>query len=130
MFLICYVLLNMYYLFLQALKFFDQEFRPKTCTCGLVVAFNTKLALQCVKEVFGAEGTEGVTEEAVRSFIKSNGIGCTGKQVKFRMMTVGQQLRAVHVKREWFDAEIIAKLDQRKLCVPNVLCNFALSICH
>ena len=102
---------------LQALKFFDQEFRPKTCTCGIVVAFNTKMALQCVKDVFGAEVAQNITEEAIRSFIKSNGIGCTGKQVKFRMLSVGQQLRAVHVKRQWFEEETIVKLDRRKLCV-------------
>ena len=46
---------------LQALQFFDQEFRPKTCTCGIVVAFNTKMALQCVRDVFGAEVAQDIT---------------------------------------------------------------------
>ena len=83
----------------------------------IVVAFNIKMALQCVRDVFGAEVAQDITEEAVRSFVKSNGIGGTGKQVKFRMLSVGQQLRAVHIKRQWFDEETVAKLDRRKFCV-------------
>jgi hypothetical protein len=74
-----------------------------------------------VKDVFGAEVTQHVTEEAIRAYIKSNGIGCVGKQVKFRMLSVGQQLRAVHVKRQWFEEETIVKLDHRKLCVSTIL---------
>ena len=33
------------------------------------------------------------------------------------MLSVGQLLRAVHVKRQWFEEETIVKLDRRKLCV-------------
>lgn len=58
---------------------------------------------------------QGITEDSIRAFIKSSGIGCTGRQVKFRSTTrAGQQLRAVHIQREWFAEETLTKLDTRK----------------
>ena len=99
---------------LQALKFFDQRIKPKTCTCGLVVAFNVASVIDCVKDVIGNECVEGITQNAIRMYVKSNGIGCTGKQVKFRMLLPRQQVRAVHMKREWFAEQTLVDLDRSK----------------
>ena len=40
---------------LQALTFFDQQFKPTKCTCGMTVAFNVQSALDCVEKTYLSE---------------------------------------------------------------------------
>lgn len=54
----------------------------------------------------------GVTEYAIRHFIKEAEIGCVGKQVQFRNNKT--QLSAAHVRRAWFSDEQIHALDECK----------------
>ena len=77
------------------------------CVCGVVVTFNVGGGLNYANKVLGEDNTNDLTEESIREFIKVNGTGCTDRQVKFITLPTGQQLRATHIRQEWFPAEII-----------------------
>lgn len=74
------------------------------------------MALECVGFVFGSDSVVGITEESIRAYVRSSGIGCTGRQVQFRKSArAGQQLRAVHIRRDWFSPDTMMELDTSKL---------------
>jgi len=55
----------------------------------------------------------GVTEAAMRSFIRHQRIGCTSSCIRFYTVT-GAQVSAVHISRSWFKEDLIKKLDERE----------------
>ena len=101
---------------LKVLPFFDNMFSPSSCQCGETIAFHPKMFLDYCRQQ--NENTHGVTEAAIRSFIKQQKIGCTSNRIRFR--GTGVQVSAVHIPRAWFDKDVINKFDGREYYV-NVL---------
>lgn len=97
----------------KVLPFFDNMFRPSSCQCGETIAFHPKMFLEYCKEQ--NRDTQGVTEAAIRSFIKQQKIGCTSNRIRFR--GTGIQVSAVHIPRAWFDKDVINKFDEREYYV-------------
>jgi len=54
--------------------------------------------------------TNGVTEAAIRSFVRQQRIGCTSNRIRFRGSKV--QVSAVHISRAWFQEDVLKKLDE------------------
>ena len=108
--------LNNIYLFIfnyiQVLSFFDQDYLPTKCTCGLTMTFHVANALNVVEKSVGKDCVNGVTDKAIRSYIKSKKIGCVGGQVNFR--NSAKQVHAVHVQRNFFKHEDVIALDESK----------------
>lgn len=91
----------------KVLLFFDNLYLPTSCQCGETVAVHPKMFLDHCKDM--KRETYGVTEAAIRSFIKKQRIGCTSNRIRFRGSKV--QVSTVHISREWFKEDVLKKLD-------------------
>ena len=89
------------------MSFFDNMFRPSSCQCGETIAFHPKMFLDHCKEL--NSNTHGVTEAAIRSFIKQQKIGCTWNCIRFQ--GTGIQMSAVYIARALFDKDVNNKFD-------------------
>ena len=96
----------------QILQFFDQDFLPQSCKCGETVTFHVQSLISHLKES-GCDAANGITDKALRFFIKDHDIGCVGKQVLFRNRKT--QVSAAHIQRKWFHPDDLNALDECKL---------------
>ena len=92
----------------KVLLFFDNLYIPSSCQCGETIAVHPKMFLNYCKD--SKRDTNGVTEAAIRSFIRQQLIGCTSNCVWFHGSRV--QVSAVHISRAWFQEDVLKKLNE------------------
>ena len=93
--------------------FFNPEFQPRICGCGLSFGFHVPSAIQFI-------GLEKINGNKVRSFINLHRVGCTSIRVRGH----ARQYVGVHVKRSFLDEQLKQQLDSG----INVMC-FLLNFC-
>lgn len=101
----------LFFVFLQVLQFFEPDCTPTKCSCGQSIAFNVPTATSLVKQNCTTE-FPSVTDSEIRSYIKSENIGCVGNYVKFR--NKARQCKAAHIQKSWFATEDVEALHESK----------------
>jgi len=84
----------------QVTSFFKPKISARKCSCGEAFAFKVGEMLQFINR--------GGQEDALRAFIRSQGIGCNGIKLVFN----GTQCHGTHVRRRAVPEDCLKQLDK------------------